>query len=152
MKTRAPWRSSSRGKMMTATSRCPTSRIYMYMGKLLFVATSSPFADQTVLFNRHPMRVESVSSAPSQHPPSRRNHPVHLHPKMASANDAPAVLVARKTGVSAVPLPKEMYQPRAPQLRSTLPPHMDFTNTLLPQRRGKSIRTINNIMNFNGVF
>lgn len=136
---------------MTATSRCPTSRAYMYMGEQLFIATPPPSTDQIVPPNRLLMPVEPGSSAPDQHRLSRHNRPVHLHLKMASANDALVVLVARKTDVSVDPGPKGIYQPRTLQLPRTLPVHMDFTNTLRHQHPEKCIRTINNIMNFSGV-
>ena len=73
---------------------------------------------------------------------------------MENGNDAPAVLAARKIDVFVDQVPKEMHQLQTPTLRlqNNLPPHMDFTNTLLPQHRGRFILTINSIMSSNGVF
>ena len=97
------------------------------------------------------MQTEWGSSVPSPRHPFRRNHPARRHLKMSSVSDAPVVPAARKTGVFAVPVPKEMHRTQVLQLQNT-PLHMDSTNTLLPLHLGKFIRTTSNIMSFNGVF
>lgn len=91
--------------------------VYMYMGQNnSSLRPHHDPADQTVLINRHPLRMEQGSSALTQHPPFRRNHPARQHLKMLSANDAPVDPVAQKTGVFVDPVRKEMRQPRVPQL------------------------------------
>lgn len=69
--------------------------------------------DQTVRLSGHPARAAQVSSAPTLYClPLHRKHLAPQRLKMVSTNAVLAVLAARKTGVSAVPVSKEIHLPR----------------------------------------